>query len=1056
MRFTKGPQVKPEAASRRLFGITRAKGKMYEFALPEGQHIAVPAGTEPESLFLLTVGILGDVAALFNAAERPDAPMPPEVADEIGFTASFFDAFLASGFSRDLAYDVMLLAASAYYLARRPGSSLVLARRLGDVAGISGVEALLQWLLQANWAQRPALSHPIFGDRLRQVAGMLTDHFRNGSNHDELAATLGRLRQLAYEAAPARDLLLIDLISAVVRLRLSTSSWNTLPKFTQIPADQWAPVIRRSGFPKELWPSQMLLGRAGLFSGASGVIQMPTSAGKTRSVEIILRSGFLSGRAKLSIVVAPFKALCHEISTSLRESFKGNDIKVNELSDVLQVDFLDQIAELLGTEGPTSSYVLVLTPEKLLYVLRQTPSIVQDIGIVIYDEGHQFDSGSRGITYELLLTEIKNLLPQTAQTVLVSAVIRNAAEVGGWLIGEDARVVNGIGLLPTARSIAFATWLERLGQLHFYESNNYDRHDYFVPRAIEQQKMNRKGKEKKDRHFPEKGDDAWRDVSLYLGIRLAPQGAIAIFCGRKDTATGMAERAVEIYDRGYLLERPSRASDPDEISRLVNLIRGHFGATSMLARAAELGVFVHHGNTPHGMRLSIEHAMQHERIKLIACTSTLAQGVNLPIRYLIVSGINQGAEKIRTRDFQNLIGRAGRAGMHTEGLVIFADPRVLDKRRTESWRFNAAVNLLDSEQAEETTSSLLTLLAPFKSADGRTELPIALVNLPMLLLSDQEAWPEWAAEVELRFSRDKFSGKEILTELKVRRRLLTAVESYLMANRGTDDFGEFKTRVRILAMSTLAYRLATQDQKDALVNLFELVADYVQRVAPAPIKQASYAKSLLGVDAAMAIEAWVEKHRDQLLALTTSDDWLSAVWPLLSTQIDDKFFDKIDPPELPQELALQWLGGVSYGNLVSLANNRNGTKPWGKNRRRLTDADVIDFLESTLGFDCSLVLAAVAQSLFGERGLDSEDAAALRLFQKALKYGMPDWLSISCVERGFADRVIALGLRDLLIQAGYEETYLGPALKPHREIISAFLKGYPTYFEAVLGSITEA
>lgn len=236
-------------------------------------------------------------------------------------------------------------------------------------------------------------------------------------------------------------------------------------------------------------------------------------------------------------------------------------------------------------------------------------------------------------------------------------------------------------------------------------------------------------------------------------------------------------------------------------------------------------------------------------------------------------------------------------------------------------------------------------------------------------------------------------------------------------------------------------------------SLFELVADHLQQAAPAPEKQAAYAKTLLGVDAAMAVEAWVEQNRERLQALTTSEDWLSSVWPLLSTQIDDKFFGQIEPPELPMELAQGWLGGVSYGELVKLADTRGGTKPWGKQRRRLTDADVIDFLESTLGFDCSLVLAAVAQSLFGERGLGVEDAAALTLFQKSLKYGLPDWLSISCVERGFADRVVALGLRDSLIQVGYEGVYFGPALESHSDTIAAFLKIYPTYFEAVFESI---
>ncbi|MCV5901382.1 hypothetical protein OFN63_35370, partial [Escherichia coli] len=81
--------------------------------------------------------------------------------------------------------------------------------------------------------------------------------------------------------------------------------------------------------------------------------------------------------------------------------------------------------------------------------------------------------------------------------------------------------------------------------------------------------------------------------------------------------------------------------------------------------------------------------MQKGLINFIACTSTLAQGVNLPIRYLIVQGVYQGVGRVKVRDFQNLIGRAGRAGMHTEGVVIFADSTVWDRRKNwqEGWKF---------------------------------------------------------------------------------------------------------------------------------------------------------------------------------------------------------------------------------------------------------------------------------------------------------------------------------------------------------------------------------
>ncbi len=201
---------------------------------------------------------------------------------------------------------------------------------------------------------------------------------------------------------------------------------------------------------------------------------------------------------------------------------------------------------------------------------------------------------------------------------------------------------------------------------------------------------------------------------------------------------------------GFNLASPAVSANPDELRRMKNLVIAHFGDQSALSRAASLGVFVHHGTTPQGLRLSIEHAMQQGRINFVACTSTLAQGVNLPIRYLIVSGVQQGGERIKVRDFQNLVGRAGRSGIYTKGLIIFSDPDVYDKRlqQTESWKFKSSIELLSADRAESTTSSLLGLLAPLQSSDGKGVLPLTADALCHLLLSDEVTWLSWANEGE--------------------------------------------------------------------------------------------------------------------------------------------------------------------------------------------------------------------------------------------------------------------------------------------------------------------
>ena len=104
--------MKPESNSRRLFGITRSKGKMFELGLPEAQHIAIPRGSDPRELFVLTIGTLGDVAASMNEAAAIGAAVAPR-ADDLEFSSSFFDAFIASRLNKPLDRETLLLGAAA-------------------------------------------------------------------------------------------------------------------------------------------------------------------------------------------------------------------------------------------------------------------------------------------------------------------------------------------------------------------------------------------------------------------------------------------------------------------------------------------------------------------------------------------------------------------------------------------------------------------------------------------------------------------------------------------------------------------------------------------------------------------------------------------------------------------------------------------------------------------------------------------------------------------------------------------------------------------------------
>jgi hypothetical protein len=453
----------------------------------------------------LVIGILGDVAASAIANHAETASLSESKAHLL-FCARFFDSYFQSRLNGELDIYMLLLASATYYLADLPGSASVFASRLSSTLlhlGGRGTEDLLSWILKGDFATLTRLPEDGFVEEI-QVATDLARFSMSGERAGNLIESARRLRQTVYHEGTARQLLLSDLVGAVVRVRTSNSTWATLPSYSGVEARTWVPILQKSNFIRELWPAQRLLGDRGLYRGGSAVIQLPASAGKTRSVDLIIRGAVDSGRTSLAIVVAPFRALSEEIRQSLLKAFEGETVNVNELTDVQQNDF--EIDTFLSRQQ-----VLVMTPEKCLYVLRQNPELADTLGLLIYVQGHQFDSGRRGVTYELLLTSLRAAVRPGTQTVLVSAVLNNAQAIADWLLGANGAVVSRARLLPTSRALAFVSWRER--RLEFTDPSDPEIGEFFVPRIIEQEHQALFGRERRSRVFPQ--NDA-KSLGLWL------------------------------------------------------------------------------------------------------------------------------------------------------------------------------------------------------------------------------------------------------------------------------------------------------------------------------------------------------------------------------------------------------------------------------------------------------------------------------------------------------------------------------------------------------------
>ena len=684
-----------------------------------------------------------------------------------------------------------------------------------------------------------------------------------------------------------------------------------------------------------------------------------------------------------------------------------------------------------------SRAILIVTPEKLHYVLRHQPELVDSLDLMIFDEGHLFDDPSRGVNYELLLSHIKTRLPTVSQIVLISAVIKNATQVAAWLVGSADRVVSGANMTPTARSIAFPSWETTLGQLQFpmlrKQSQDFD---FFVPRLIEQLTLSTKSK------FPDRRKP--NDVALYLGLRLAAAGTVAVFFGRKDSAFNGCERYAQLLDKGLDFDSFGVSHDAAEVSRLSFLMEQHFGADSPLTRTTALGILSHHGSIPHGIRIAVEFALQTSRAKIVLCTSTLAQGVNLPIRYLIVSSVYQGRERIKVRDFHNLIGRAGRAGSYTEGSIIFSDPEIYDNRHSDSWRWRQANELLDPSNSESCISAISTVLAPVYNDLATRAISTDPIGLALSILDDDTFLDRYATTI---FARPGFSEDRVRQQLGEKRQAIQAIQSYLLAN--SEGLLSDPNSLDTLAEATLAYSLANEQDAVILKKLFRAILDNIQQKVPVSERRAVYGRTLLGLSDCVAIDAWVSENMDILQQSPDEDALFTLLWPTLSGFIRNSIFRRCNPRALTDTLVLRWLDGSSFKSMHE--NDLQDAKlGFGARPRRFTIANLVDLCENAFGYDGTLVLGAIAElSAVSDEG-PSALLAQPSLLQKRLKYGLPSPHSVVLFELGFSDRHIAMHLASLLPRSARTREEAVSVITENYAVFESALRQYPSYFTTVL------
>lgn len=550
--------------------LVRSKAKMIEFEIPLESHI--PISEDAQKSFLGALAIAADTARKYFEDYINHKSFDSQLKNQLHNVAEYFDALLVSGLGNSAEYQdyIAILGTTAYYLGDYNGSSRVMVNYISDDMQLLEESITLVKVFIDVITDKLFLNHTPIEGKYSSELNTLVESYRNYIlSKTEFSIDIYRgLQDKVYRNGSDFSVIIVNCLLAVVCKKIDSSSTKLLPEFSGLDFSLWQDYIQSTGSIKELWPSQIELGKQAIFSGKSGSVQMPTSSGKTASINLTLRSAFYSNRIDNALIVAPFRALCREIYRDINAHFVDeNNVIVSEVFD------LPEIPQDFSIFNDGKKRVFILTPEKLLFLLRNHQSFIDEIGLCIFDEAHLFDDPSRGTNFELLLSTVKQIFPKGIQKILISAVIPNSEAINRWF-NEDGVIVSNNSIKTTEKRVAFSDLNGSNEQLYFIDPITFEE-EFFVPRTVSVSELEQLGKERKQKVFPELTNA--NDISIYYGTKLINNGGVGIFCGRKDTVNVILRRFIDLNNRNYDLTDFLKNSDRSEVEKIGNLIGQNLG-----------------------------------------------------------------------------------------------------------------------------------------------------------------------------------------------------------------------------------------------------------------------------------------------------------------------------------------------------------------------------------------------------------------------------------------------------------------------------------------------
>lgn len=397
---------------------------------------------------------------------------------------------------------------------------------------------------------------------------------------------------------------------------------------------------------------------------------------------------------------------------------------------------------------------------------------------------------------------------------------------------------------------------------------------------------------------------SYRWLTVLFAERFVSNGMVAVFSPRKDTLSAIATvftKYTKINDEF----RSSLMLDSDT-GAIVNLFRYNFGEESKLVKAFQVGVFIHDGEVPNSIRNSLEYAIQHRSIRLLLCTTTLAQGVNLPIKTMLITSVGQGSLHLKNRDLQNLIGRVGRSGIENEGNIIFVQGK---STSTNNNTIEAIKQILNKTPAEDLGSSLLNLFhpTPLDNYNPWSEKVTSDQWFTNDFLEDSEKW------ISINISNKDAKRIEIYRR---KGQAIAKIENFLMSLWDVIQMGDPDDNLKAIVRNTYAYYISdSEEERVELENLFDLLYDKISRLVVLENDIQVYSRMLTGVNEALFIKKWIFENSDNILNSDDVKQMVTELWPLLKKNLNDK---EMRHNDLYLEILKGWVTGESYKDLLNI------------------------------------------------------------------------------------------------------------------------------------------